>query len=41
MMDTAHPHCHSGAAVSSFFIPLVALSLSGLRPGQIAAATSG
>jgi DHA2 family multidrug resistance protein len=43
-MDDGHcssliPTVIQGAAVSSFFIPLVALSLSGLRPDQIAAAS--
>ena len=33
------PTVIQGAAVSCFFIPLVALSLSGLRPDQIAAAS--
>ncbi len=33
------PTIIQGAAVSFFFIPLVALTLSGLRPDQIAAAT--
>jgi MFS transporter, DHA2 family, multidrug resistance protein len=33
------PTLIQGAAVSCFFIPLVALSLSGLRPDQIAAAS--
>jgi len=37
--DLVLPTVIQGAAVSCFFIPLVALALSGLRPDQIAAAS--